>query len=111
MRMTTADSLQEAQLQGVHLRYADMRGVRRSWRPPSGVSAGQGVELARGLEPLTARLQVGCATNCATPAGALRILARHAHGITRAVAPSWPGPPARCRAHAARTWCRRVPRG
>lgn len=34
----------------------------------------RGSEPTKGLEPLTARLQVGCATNCATPAMGTRVL-------------------------------------
>src|SRR5215217_6396383 len=37
--------------------------------PPRQAGRHRGGEPTRGLEPLTARLQVGCATSCATPAG------------------------------------------
>ena len=44
------------------------RGRRRSRPPRTGRLTWAFVEPTRGLEPLTARLQVGCATNCATSA-------------------------------------------
>ena len=48
-----------------------------------------GFEPARGLEPLTFRLQVECATNCATPASPRRGAPEQGHSLPAPTLAPW----------------------
>jgi hypothetical protein len=58
-----------ARILGYHVRTVGTYITAGRLRPAArSIHAPCALEPARGLEPLTFRLQVGCATNCATPA-------------------------------------------
>src|SRR4051795_10931383 len=79
---------------GVHVRRGD-DDRRPAYVVPARVGASSeerpAMEPTRGLEPLTARLQVGCATNCATSAGGSAAQSGGAPGFPP-VPPADPGP-------------------